>query len=249
MAMFTPFHRRSARGERTQGRELPEAVWHALPRRFEAVGEALASGSDPAPACHVVGRDAARDGAALGEALSGLRATFKLVVGTQPSFAAAEALATAWSEATLEYLNQLSCEDPLTGLASLAHVRTRVEEIYRDADRSGEPARGTHALVVVEMRAAVAADVAGLARALVLVRVTEAVRTVFTGGETVGRLGEHRAVAVVRRRDDLGRSVALLRALLGSLDLERVTVRVWIEGLPSLADSAGRLLDDLARSA
>ena len=40
----------------------------------------------------------------------------------------------AWSDATLEYLHDLSCEDPLTGLASLAHVRTRLDEIYREAE-------------------------------------------------------------------------------------------------------------------
>ena len=54
--------------------------------------------------------------------------------GTTPDFEAAEALSVAWSEATLEYLHDLSCEDPLTGLASLAHVRTRLDEIYREAE-------------------------------------------------------------------------------------------------------------------
>ena len=51
-----------------------------------------------------------------------------------PAFEAAEALSVAWSDATLEYLHDLSCEDPLTGLASLAHVRTRLDEIYREAE-------------------------------------------------------------------------------------------------------------------
>ena len=76
----------------------------------------------------------ARDGAALGEALSGLRTTYELVLGEPPSFEATEALSVAWSEATLEYLHDLSCEDPLTGLASLAHVRTRLDEIYRESE-------------------------------------------------------------------------------------------------------------------
>ena len=90
--------------------------------------------ADVIGACTVVGRDVARDGAALGEALSGLRATYHLVLGTPPAFEATEALSVAWSEATLQYLHDLSCEDPLTGLASLAHVRTRLDEIYREAD-------------------------------------------------------------------------------------------------------------------
>ena len=101
--------------------------------RFEAIGEALASDADTTAACAVIGRDVARNGASLGEALDGLRATFTLMRGAPPDFESTEALAVAWSEATLEYLHQLSCEDPLTGLASLAHVRTRLAELYRDA--------------------------------------------------------------------------------------------------------------------
>ncbi|MGH3444662.1 MAG: hypothetical protein ACRDPB_04750, partial [Nocardioidaceae bacterium] len=69
--------------------ELPEDVRTALPMRFEAVGEALTGPRDPQSprgsqgiaevraACAVVGRDVARDGAALGEALSGLRTTYE----------------------------------------------------------------------------------------------------------------------------------------------------------------------------
>src|SRR4051794_19216438 len=63
--------------------DLSEHVRRALPMRFEAVGEALLGGAGPnersvdvIAACTVVGRDVARDGAALGEALSGLRTTY-----------------------------------------------------------------------------------------------------------------------------------------------------------------------------
>ena len=134
MAMFTFARRRPEVVPDSQEGGLSEAVRESLPLRFEAVGEALASGGDVSAACQVVGRDVARDGAALGEALSGLRTTYDLVLGGPPAFEAAEALSVAWSDATLEYLHDLSCEDPLTGLASLAHVRTRLDEIYREAD-------------------------------------------------------------------------------------------------------------------
>src|SRR5689334_9353042 len=67
------------------GRDLPEHIRLALPRRFEAIAEALweeaVSPADVIGACTVVGRDVARDGAALGEALSGLRTTYHLVRG------------------------------------------------------------------------------------------------------------------------------------------------------------------------
>jgi len=249
MAIFAPFIRRkSAVGEQTPGNDLPEATRQALPMRFEAVAEALASDADTIAACMVVGRDVARDGAALGEALDGLRATYALLKGAAPDFRSAQALSVAWSEATLEYLHQLSCEDPLTGLASLAHVRTRLAELYRSGEQADVSVQSSHALVIVEIcfaRKSVSEHT--FTRALRLVQVTEAVRSVFSGGETIGRLGLDRAVAVVLRDLNLGGSVALLRNLLDGLDLGSADVRVWIEGLPGSTESAARLLDDLAR--
>ena len=229
--------------------DLPDDVRHALPMRFEAVGESLVSGADVTAACSVVGRDVARDGAALGEALSGLRTTYELVLGEPPAFDAAEALSVAWSDATLEYLHDLSCEDPLTGLASLAHVRTRLDEIYREAELTDVGVAGSHALVIVELcfRESTGGPGHHFTRALRLVQVTEALRAVYSGGQTLGRLGLDRAVAVVPRTVDLGTSVALLREFLDDLDLGEVDVRVWIEGLPRSAASATLLLDDLAR--
>ena len=250
MAIFTSFGRRrpGSAGE-MPGQELSEDVRRALPPRFEAVGEALVSAADTRPACAVVGRDVARDGAALGEALDGLRTTFDLVLGMEPDFASVEALSVAWSEATLEFLHDLSCEDPLTGMASFAHLRTRVDELYREAEHTGEPMSRSHALVVVEMAAV---DLRRRAehqftRALHLVQVAEMMRAVFSGGETIARLSADRAAIVVRRVPQLGASVAMLRELLGDLDLGATDVRLWIEGLPVSADSAPRLLDELSR--
>jgi hypothetical protein len=191
----------------------------------------------------------ARDGAALGEALSGLRTTYELVLGEPPAFDAAQALSVAWSDATLEYLHDLSCEDPLTGLASLAHVRTRLDEIYREAELTDVGVAGSHALVIVELcfREPTGGPARHFTRALHLVQVTEAVRAVYSGGQTIGRLGLDRAVALVPRTVDLGTSVGLLREFLDDLDLGGVDVRLWIEGLPRSADSATLLLDELAR--
>jgi GGDEF domain-containing protein len=249
MAMFTSFgRRRSGSGGDAPERELPEDVRRLLPPRFEAVGEALAAAADTRPACAVVGRDVARDGAALGEALDGLRTTFGLVMGLEPDFASVEALALGWSEATLEFLHDLSCEDPLTGLASLAHLRTRLAELYREAENEARPVSVDHALVVVETVAQGRDEHADrqFSRALRLVQVADAMRAVFPGGETVARLGADRAVVVARRAPRLGSSVALLRQVLVDCGLG-ADVRVWIEGLPTAAASATRLLDELSR--
>jgi len=251
MPLFTAFARRRTTPKHLASeRRLPEALRQRLPRRFEAVGEALAARRDALAACAVVGRDVARDGADLGEALDGLRATYLLLGAGAPDFTATRELAVAWSETTLEYLHQLSCEDPLTGLASLAHVRTRLAELYRSAEQTDVCVQGSHALVVVELRFLSAATPGEhqFTRALRLVRVAEALRAVYSGGETIGRVGTDKAVVVVPRSADLGTSVALLRDFLDDLEVGAAETRVWIEGLPASGDSAARLLDDLARA-
>lgn len=250
MDLFTTFaRRRSSLDELSTELDLDDGVRRALPPHFEVVAEALLTRRELLEACSTAGRRVARDGAALGEALSGLRATYDLVVARPPSFEAGEALSVAWSEATLEYLHQLSCEDPLTGLASLAHVRSRLDEVYRAARITDVSVQRSHALVVVELR--VADHSSGpqhtFTRALRIVQVTEAVRRVYSGGQTIGRLGLDRVVALGERHADLGTSVALLRELLEEIDLGGARLRVWIEGLPHSPDAAARLLDELAR--
>ena len=134
------------------GQELSEAVRQTLPDRFVAVGEALASGSGSVESCDVAGRSLAQDGASLDEALQGLRATTqsRSPVRIRPS-PTSRPSRVAWSEATLAYLHRVSCEDPLTGLASLAHVRSRLSELYRCYDYGDGTVPHTHALVVLEL--------------------------------------------------------------------------------------------------
>ena len=167
-----------------------------LPARFEGVGERLAAGDDASSACAVVGRETARDGADLGEALDGLRTTYARVQGGEPDFRALRALCVAWSEETLGYLHQLSCEDPLTGLASLAHLRARLSEVYRTAEQGGRATNTSHALVVVDLPLLArkpsvegGSVAAGFESALWLARLADYARLVFPGGETIGLAG------------------------------------------------------------
>jgi len=267
---LTSFARRRAVDSQTSGRELTPSERQVLPLGFDAVAEALVSGSSPLAACAVAGRVLAGDGASLGEALSGLKETYIALGGAMPDFTAVEALSVAWSEATLEFLHDVSCDDPLTGLASMAHLRTRLAELYREAERSGTSVRDGHALVVIETKAGRrragvtaegsatrpgweardaslnAGDADAFTRALRLAGVADTVRTVFSGEETIARLGVDRLTALVRRTPDLGETVALLRSMLDDLDLSADT-RMWIEGLPGHPDAGVRLLGELAR--
>lgn len=228
------------------GRELTERHRRQLPQRFQAVAEALVSETCPVAACTVAGRALAWDGVSLQEALAGLRTTCAVAGAGGPELAAVEALSVAWSEATLEFLHDVSCEDPLTGLASLPHLRTRLAEVYREAERSARPAKATHALVVVDVGGGTGGDVPTdtFSRALGMAAIADALRSVFSGEETIARMAPARVAALVRRTPELGETVAITRGVLDDLEVE---ARLWIEGLPVDPELGVRLLSELAR--
>jgi hypothetical protein len=218
------------------------------PARFEAVGEALVTDSRVHAACAVVGRELARDGVDLSEALDGLRSTFAQVHGREPDFASTEALSVAWSDETLGYLHQVSCENPLTGLATLAHLRARLAELQRGAEASGHPATIGHALVVVDLPREVEDDGGRFGRALMMARIADRARLVFSGEESIGEATPSRVLVLAPRTDDLGLRVVVLRDLISDTTPLGGAVRVWIEGLPSSHAATAALLDELART-
>jgi hypothetical protein len=227
---------------------LPEQVRVALPPSFEAVGEALAAGRSATDACEVVGRMLSSQGVSLTETLADLRTTYDLVLGTEPAYTDACAMALGWSESTLGYLHQLSCADPLTGLASMAHLRGRLMEMYR-GDARGPALRDSHALVVVE---ASSPRLAGLTDEvfgadLRMSRIGESVRSVFAGSETICRIGPRRIVVLAGRNESLSRRTTLLRRLLDVGEFGHGGVRIWVESLPSTNASVASLLDELSR--
>lgn len=249
------FEVRTRRNPFSSGR----AAHSVIPTAFEAVAEALQRGTGSVDACLVVGRQLADDGMSLEEALRGLRATSQAIRGLDPAYLDVEALCLAWSESTLGYLHQLSCEDPLTGLASLAHLRSRLSELYRGELRTSGPktsdglrsprVQDSYALIVLDLPASSAAMEDGVTRALQLAQLGTAARTVFPGSEITGRLGLRRIGVLVRRDAGLGRRVALLRTLATDVQLSGQPTRVWIEGLPECDAGAAQLLDELSRTA
>jgi hypothetical protein len=227
---------------------LSEQVRVTLPPSFEAVGEALAGGRSATDACEVVGRMLSSQGVSLAETLADLRTTYELVLGTEPAYTDACAVALGWSESTLGYLHQLSCADPLTGLASMAHLRGRLMELYR-GDARGPALRDRYALVVVE---ASTPRLAGLTDEvfgadLRMSRIGESVRSVFSGAETICRIGPRRIVVLAGRNDALSRRTTLLRRLLDVGEIGHGGVRIWVESLPSSNESVASLLDELSR--
>jgi hypothetical protein len=228
---------------------LLEQVRGDLPQRFEAVAEALVAGRSATDACEVVGRLQGSQGVSLEETLADLRTTYELVRGTEPAFTDACAVALGWSEATLAYLHQLSCADPLTGLASMAHLRGRLTELYRGDTRGPAPLRDRYALVVVEAAvprlSGIADEVFGLD--LRMSRIGESSRSVFSGGETICRVGPRRIVVLADRDAGLARRMTLLRSLLEVGERALGGVRIWTESLPLVPEQTASLLDELSR--
>ena len=249
MGLFTTLSRKSTVATGDESQEMSERLRMGLPARFEAVGEALVADSRVHAACAVVGRELARDGVDLGEALGGLRSTYAQVLGCEPDFASTEALSVAWSDETLGYLHQVSCENPLTGLATLAHLRARLAELQREAESSGTTVTSGHALVVVDVPVEGAGEGdAHFGRALLMARVADRARLVFAGGESIGEASPSRLLVLAQRTDDLGLRIVVLRGLIADTTSLGGAVRVWIEGLPSSHAAMAALLDELART-
>lgn len=229
---------------------LAPAVLAAVPSGFEAVAEAVHAGHAPNAACEAVGRELALDGASAEEALRGLREAWQAVCDTDPPFEAVASLVKAWSDATLAVVNNVSCEDPMTGLASPAHLRSSLAALFRGQRQAGAHPRDSHALVVVELVGDHPDSAGGsdpIVRAMRMTSLGEAARTVFAGGEVVGRVGAYRIALLARRDARLGVRVRLLRRLVEGMEAPEQPPRVWIEGLPASDLAAGVLLDELAR--
>jgi hypothetical protein len=240
--------RPEASSEPPCGRREPHGQAGPDRSAYLAIAEALQDGADVVPASDEVGRQLAADGVSLIEALDGLSALYRSIAGGEPAFAAVRALSSSWAEASLIYLHSLSCEDPLTGLSSLKHLRSRIGELYREADLRGTSVPATHALVVVEPLNR--AGTTPFDRELRHIDVAECLRIVFSGGDVLGRVGSRRAAALVGREPNLPDQVETARGLITQWRLdtdEPQLARIWIEGLPSTDLMAGRLLDELAR--
>jgi hypothetical protein len=69
--------------------------------------------------------------------------------GHEPPLYLVCAIAEAWAEESLTQFAQGGCEDPLSGLATLPYLRTRLAEVYREAEQGGTSPADTHRLLVV----------------------------------------------------------------------------------------------------
>jgi hypothetical protein len=239
---MSPFPARTRRTAASARRDL-------VPTGFEPLFDALEDGSPLLGVVEELGRAAAAEGVALDDALAHLAVTYQASgdIVDEPPFEVVRALAGAWADSSLRFLHSISCEDPLTGLASLSHLRTRMSEVYRESDRRGVVPTSSHALLVVQLQWPDAVTTT-FDRLLRFIDVAEMLRSVYTGDEVVGQLTGSRAAALVRRDDGIGQSVSSLLGLLQEWEQRTdVVTRLWIEGLPATQLAGEALLDELAR--
>ncbi|MBW9215647.1 hypothetical protein KV102_12425 [Mumia sp. zg.B53] len=216
-----------------------------VPRRhLDALRDVLRGGEDPEGVAVELGAAAATEGIGWSELLRDVEDVSRSVSGSLPPYELVRAMSIAWTETAAQDSYVVSCEDPLTGLTSPAHLRTRLDDAYRLAERAGASASDLWAFVVVEVRPSGGAE-SGLLRSLSMIVVAELLRSCFDGDETVSRLGERRAVALVRRWDAT-RGYSALRGLVDSSP-DVPPTRVWIEGVPGTSEAASRLLGELGR--
>ncbi|SFQ21095.1 hypothetical protein SAMN05421810_105186 [Amycolatopsis arida] len=224
----------------------------ALPE-VDAVCAVVVRGGAPDAALAGLGRARAVAGAGLGETLADLAALHAVLarpegidgfvapdVDTTPS-RLLRVTAEGWADAALEQVARAEVTDPLTGLPTAAYLRTRLAEVYRQAAREGWPAGERYALLVVAMDFTGAP---GWTRLTGMILAADALRSVFTGGESLAVLGSSTVGALLPRDAGLAnQAVRLRRELTERLAVDRDlcevgTPRLRVLRLPVSHDAA-----------
>jgi hypothetical protein len=218
---------------------------------------------DLAAALAGLGRARAEAGAGLDETLTDLAALHAVLteadatdglIATDPDAAPTRlvrAAALAWADASMGELRNAETTENLTSLATHAYLRTRLGEIYRQAERDGRPVADSHVLLVVTLDLAA---ITGWPRLMAMVLVADALREIFDGGESIAILGPSVAAVLAERDPAFGD-----RALgAGWLITERLAVdqqlattrrpRLRVETLPPTQEAARTLLTEIGRA-
>ena len=209
---------------------------------FVLLEQAVRDGEpDIADAAREVGARAAQMGVPLHEVMDHVE---RAHVPKEPSFATVRAAALAWVGEALNHQMDVSCEHPLTALSTVPHVRSRLGDIYRGAERDGVQAADTHALVVVELpRIAPGNELEQSLRAL---EVAEAMRLVFAGDETIAQMSPRRFAALSSRGRTDAVTISLLAAVLERALGDDSQTRLWVERLPGSVDGIAMMLAGLS---
>lgn len=246
--------RRSHRGRHAAQPVRGTAV--DVPSRARVLADALVRGTGVAESARQVGTAYALAGEGLDVCLGDVDATFRSVHARDPGVEVVRQVALAWSDATQERYNGLGCADPLTGLASIHHVQSQVDALYRIAGDGwlvDDDLAHTHAIAVVELPVLRDDVTTGFARVEAALRRASAADLIIRELPEcafVAELNPRRLGGVVRRAPGLERRLSEILADVDrrmALSPSRGRCRAWCERLPGDAVAARALIDELAR--
>ncbi|MBB5955121.1 GGDEF domain-containing protein [Saccharothrix tamanrassetensis] len=259
-----PGAEQAVRGLRSRWRTATTAAGWPFPadwpsNEVDEVCAAVLDTADPAPALHRLGAARAEAGATLAETLLDLAALHAVMAEppgstgiVSPNIDATpawmlRATALGWGEVMSEQAANCAADNPLTGLATGAYLRTRLREVYAEARTAG---RQDHVLVLVALDLS---RTSGWSRVVAMTLLADALREVFDAGQTIASIGPSVAAVLLRRDDRLHRAVTNLRLL----TTHRLAVdphvaptgpaEVWLEELPATYEQAAELIADLGR--
>jgi hypothetical protein len=202
-------------------------------------------------ACAGLGRSRARAGVGIAETIDDLAALLAVLGGGEgngpgagapggdPPLRLVGAVAEGWAEESVSQFAHGGCEDPLSGLVTLSYLRTRLAEVYREAEQGGTSPAETHRLLVVGLPRRPDPQ-----RRLALpILVGRDLRAAFPGGETLSLAKPGPAIALVPARGDLPLRYARLRRNIQAA----FGTQIRMTPLPGQLTEALRLVDELAR--
>jgi hypothetical protein len=197
-------------------------------------------------ACARLGRSRAKAGIGIAETIDDLAALFAVlgqegkegIEGKEPPLHLVCSIAEGWAEEGLAQLTASGCEDPLSGLATVPYLRTRLAEVYREAAQNGTSPADTHRLLVVRLPR----RAAPWPRMALAILVGHDLRAAFPGGETLSlarQNGTGLALALVGAGGDLPFRYARLRRTVHAT----FGTQIRMTPLPGRLTEALRLVD------
>lgn len=221
-----------------------------LPGQFLPVARALTDGQSAVGIVTGVASDYAQAGEGLPCLLDDLHAAYRALGLAGPGAAIVRSASEAWAESFMILFGRVSCEDPLTGLATANHLRLRLAELCRSSSSAGSPWSSGDAYLLLEVLlscSSLGRYSPRLERAfrpeLQLAVVGHAIRTVFPRTDTIASVGRHTVLAIAHESDCVDSSVQDLtrRAMDHLASGYSATVRV--KPLPRSLGDVQRLID------
>lgn len=198
---------------------------------------------DPAVVAHEVGASAAQLGDPLEDLLTTIEVAYLEARASDPEYRVIKAAMTAWHEQMTLFNLEVSCEDPLTTMATLAHVRSRIEDAYRVAGTRCRAPEAEYALVLMQF--AERPRALPLEASMDVLRIARVLRLVFDADECFAPLTSRRYV-VLAHRSRIDR-VGDLRTVFAADGLDDAIERIWVESMPPSPDDVSWLLSELSR--